>query len=168
MTQALRSFVLSVFLIAVPLLSYSEEFYTTGRLPAGYLDPSPLKNAVSKYGTSSAACPVAMIDMGSFCIDESPFKEETWTSVAQKCHDEKKRLCSHDEWFLSCSTFQRGESEIKSIGMSPEWVNDFGYIDGSFKPLMRGFQGSCYTVLHQWPLTQEDVAHGRCCSLLIY
>ena len=162
--QILRSLLIFTIFVAMPLFSYSEELYATGRLPAGYLNPSPIKQIVSAYGTSSTLCPSHMIDMGNFCIDEFPFKEETWTSIAQNCHDEKKRLCSHDEWFLSCSTFQKGESEIKNIGISPEWINDFAYVNGSFKPLMRGFQESCYVILHQWPGAQEDIAHGRCCS----
>jgi len=167
--QKIRSLVFSLVFVAtplvvVPLFSYSEELYSTGRLPAGYLPSSHLKETISDYGKSSAECSTSMIDMGSFCVDESPFKEETWTSVAQKCHDEKKHLCSHDEWFLSCSSFQKGESEIQNIGISPEWINDFAYINGSFKPLMRGFQGSCYTILHQWPGAQEDIAYGRCCA----
>ena len=162
--RTLRSLVFSLVFVAIPLSSHSEESYSTGRLPAGYLPSSHLKEVISDYGKLSKECPAGMIDMGGFCIDESSFKEETWTSIAQKCHDEKKRLCLHDEWFISCMSYQKGESEIQNIGVSPEWINDFSYINGSFKPLMRGFQGNCYLILHQWPGAQEDIAHGRCCA----
>lgn len=163
-----KGFILILLVSPSYLQFLGAEELLTGILPSDYLPASPLKENFHSYGKTGESCPNNMIDMGSFCIDQTSQTNNTWAAAAQKCHEQNKKLCSHSEWIVSCQAHQKGEAEIIGIASNPEWVDGFAALPGedgtAFQPLMRGYQGNCYFIDTKWPSGPTDQAYIRCCS----